>query len=213
MKGIQQRLVGQTSGKHFEQAVIQELTSNGSDYVKISADDLKSDPNFKQIKALCADVASGNQIIMSSLLNNQLKGRNGIVFHQPFGSQQFPDILLAINNYIIPFETKFSNNKGVRPTWNSNLPHDEGVYIFGSKGKNDITFFNGMDILSTNVKIQFSTLIKNQTINLRRSGNAITQDFDIYLRAMYNQKLNCFKNSNRKKLEDDAIKLFSQINA
>ncbi|GAA7525521.1 hypothetical protein MMM114_01480 [Helicobacter pylori] len=74
--------------------------------------------------------------------------------YQPFGSQNYPDFLVFICDYVVGIEIKFSkNDKGEknlqtsRPMWNSNLPKPNAIYVYGVANAN-ITFFKGSDILS-----------------------------------------------------------------
>lgn len=211
-KNIKRNLTGCTDGKIFENSLIEQLTS-GSDFVNENPNKLKQFKSFEKIKKLLSDKSSGKQIIQTNLLNEMLQNRNGILFYQPLGSQNFPDILLVIWDYIIPFETKFSKKNGDRPTWNSNLPHDEGIYMFGSKGRQDITFFNGMDIMSTVQKKQFTELVKKSRKNLKEESEKISDTFTIYLRDMNNQKISSFESLNRKSLETKTIELLKLIGA
>ena len=66
---------------------------------------------------------------------------------QPFGSQRYPDFLIFDKDCVLCVELKFSKGKTAKPVWNSGLPRFYGLYLFGSYGRNDITFFRGCDIL------------------------------------------------------------------
>ena len=65
--------------------------------------------------------------------------------YSPYGSQNYPDFLIFTSKYIIPIELKSS--EVAKPVWNSHLPRANGLYIFVSRKKNDITFFRGMDVI------------------------------------------------------------------
>ncbi|MBU4689962.1 hypothetical protein KQ873_02850 [Mycoplasma zalophidermidis] len=87
--------------------------------------------------------------------------RNNFIY-QPYGSQQFPDFLIFINDYIIPVEVKFNKNPNgdatiynTRPMWNSNVPKLNAIYIYGIANVNT-TFFIGGDILNGNVYQSFN---------------------------------------------------------
>ncbi len=66
--------------------------------------------------------------------------------YQPFGANNYPDFLIITKTHIIPLEIKYSK-KSNEPVWNSNMPKPNSFYIFGSHGKQDVTFFRGRDVL------------------------------------------------------------------
>lgn len=71
--------------------------------------------------------------------------------YQPYGSQNFPDILIFIDKYVIPLEIKFSTKNAKNelkklPKWNSNIPKNSSLYIFSIQGE-IITFFKGSDFI------------------------------------------------------------------
>ena len=68
--------------------------------------------------------------------------------HQPVGTQNYPDFMIFTEQCIINIEVKYSSAKRSSPVWNSGLPRLNGVYIFGSYNRQDITFFKGDAILS-----------------------------------------------------------------
>lgn len=67
--------------------------------------------------------------------------------YQPYGSQQFPDLLVFTDKKVVPLEIKFSAKRQSKPVWNSNVPRANAFYVFGSYGMKDITFFCGDDII------------------------------------------------------------------
>jgi hypothetical protein len=91
------------------------------------------------------------------------------------------------------------------------LPHDEGIYIFGSRGKNDITFFNGSDIISTHEKKLLVQLVEQQRPLLKSAGAEITDKFSLYLREMYDQTIASLTSPNRTELEQSVINLLKTI--
>lgn len=87
-------------------------------------------------------------------LKNPFSKLTSHFLYQPFGSQNYPDFLVFIFDYVVGIEIKFSkNDKGEkniqtsRPMWNSNLPKPNAIYVYGVANAN-ITFFKGSDILS-----------------------------------------------------------------
>jgi hypothetical protein len=111
---IKRKLTGVKDGEDFEKSLIQELTNEGS-YHYYSAKDFKKHKNFRVIKKLLLEKSSGAKRIKFDGFKDLILGGD-VVIYQPFGSQSFPDIILINSQYVIPFETKFSNKDGDRPT-------------------------------------------------------------------------------------------------
>jgi hypothetical protein len=114
-KNIKRTLTAVPSGKEFEQSLLTKLSSGGS-YNTYMPANFNRLLNFKRAKEIIQNKASGNKIIKLNLFNDLIESTGPIYIYQPFGSQQYPDILLIRKDYIIPFETKFSNKKGNKPT-------------------------------------------------------------------------------------------------
>lgn len=203
------RLSANSNGKLFEEA-IKELLINDGSYGTYPSNSFKKHANFAKAKKLLSDKTNPDLIIKRDWFNN-ICGVAPIIIYQPFGSQMFPDFLLIKKDYLIPFEIKFSTTDGETPTWNSNLPHNCGIYIFGSRGKQDITFFNGADYLTAEEKALMVSLVNEMTKKLKQEGLLITHKFDIYLREMYNQKFSTLNHSKRTELENKAIELLKKI--
>lgn len=90
--------------------------------------------------------------------------------------------------------------------WNSNLPKANAIYIFGSYGREDVTFFLGRDVLPMSERealIDFFSEIKKSENNFRKNlkdkvneGNAIfDRGFDVYVRRAYQQDKSINKNA------------------
>ena len=136
---------------------------------------------------------------------------------QPRGSQNYPDFIIFAGMDLICIETKFSKGKQNKPVWNSGLPRQDGIYIFGSKGLDDITFFMGKDVISKeDAKNMHEILNSLQQRGKRYNKEYLSQQpygFAIYIRKAFEQKvnknpnvvLNFFKNPNREKLEASVI--------
>lgn len=82
---------------------------------------------------------------------------------QPFGTQRYPDILILDGKTVLCLELKSS--KGTKPVWNSGLPKANGLYVFGSYVKKDITFFRGCDILNDEDRKRLSGFFENAMKN------------------------------------------------
>ncbi|GAA7024571.1 hypothetical protein Kyoto30A_01130 [Helicobacter pylori] len=119
--------------------------------------------------------------------------------YQPFGSQNYPDFLVFIFDYVVGIEIKFSkNDKGEknlqtsRPMWNSNLPKPNAIYVYGVANA-DITFFKGSDILSYETREvllkYFDTLDKDEE-SLKNALKDLENPFGFapYIRKAYEHK-------------------------
>ncbi len=106
---------------------------------------LKQDVQEKDWKIIKKHVANKFGTEYLDLPSTKLKRT---FIYQPYGSQQFPDILVFSDKKVIPLEIKFSTRAQTKPIWNSNVPRANAFYIFGSYELGDITFFCGDDIVS-----------------------------------------------------------------
>ncbi|UUM24566.1 hypothetical protein [Mycoplasma sp. 3686d] len=113
------------------------------------------DDIVKNWKTLKTQVLSKNNI---ELITNPFKALKNHFIVQPFGTQQFPDVLIFCNDYVFCLEFKSVSDLGGHklPVWNSNLPKATAFYIFVQINKN-ITFFKGNDFLGNSTRIYFNT--------------------------------------------------------
>ena len=124
--------------------------------------------------------------------------KNYFIF-QPYGSQQFPDFIVFIEEYIIPIEIKFSKNeKGkinlniAKPMWNSNIPKPNSIYIYGISNE-IVTFFMGSDILDSNTRkhlLDFFEDMEKGEDDLNKKIEGLKNNFGIYpyIRKAYEHK-------------------------
>ncbi|MEI0531418.1 type II restriction endonuclease [Brachyspira pilosicoli] len=127
---------------------------------------------------------------------------------QPYGSQEFPDFLIFANKKIISIEIKYSSGKSSKPMWNSNLPKANAIYIFGSYGLSDVTFFLGRDVLSMEERIELIGFFENNAKRLEEEfrkemrnkldniNYKFDRGFDVYIRTAYEQNKNINKDAN-----------------
>ena len=120
-------------------------------------------------------------------------------------------------NRLIVIEVKYSGGEQKKPMWNSGLPRPHGIYVFGSYGCKDITFFMGRDLLSLDDtrKLQsfFVTLKKEEREFNFNNMLGQPYGFEAYSRKafgqsmQYNKKavIDYFANPDRKKLEENVI--------
>lgn len=171
--------VGESCNSEFELQVIDQLELFG--YIKTTFNELgnRIKQNWKR------SIEKGVGTIEN---NTQFKHH---YISQPFNTQSYPDILLLENNSVLCLELKSSKN--TQPVWNSGLPRADGIYIFGSYIKKDITFFRGCDILNDEDRRRLLGFFENamkkaESFNKNYMSN---QEFGfcVYPRKMYqNQK-------------------------
>ena len=143
--------------------------------------------------------------------------------HQPYGSQQFPDFLIFTDKKVVPVEIKFSQN-GSRPMWNSNIPKANGLYIFGSYGIRDITFFEGSSVVTPEHRKAlygfFEEIkgIQNKVRETMPELDKTDRGFTPYIRAAFDQSnhretvnTNFFTHPDREKAENLVIEKTAEL--
>lgn len=148
----------------------------------------------------------------------------------PYGSQDFPDFLIFTKKKIVPIEIKYSENNSTKPVWNGNFPKANSIYIFGSYGKKDVTFFLGGDVLPMNERKAFIYFFKKiktleekfrKVMKDKREKNEMSFDrgFNVYVRRAYEQnkaindmaQTDYFSHRERNVIEKNVIDLSSNI--
>lgn len=195
------------SGRDFENLFVSKLDEVG--YESYNSNDLTS---------------SASQRIKSSIEDDdgEITNPTSLDFHyieQPFGSQQYPDILLFNELYVSCIELKFSKKGSVKPLWNSGLPRAYGLYIFASRGKNrnDVTFFRGCDIVTNKERELLKGFFDDEidrSVDFNKEHMANQKfGFCVYARKAYHQSrtfnsnavTNFFNNSLRLDLETSLL--------
>ena len=138
-------------------------------------------------------------------------------WHQPCGSQSFPDILVFSGNRLFCLEPKFSSGKHGRPMWNGGLPRQNGIYILGAYKRGDATFFMGRDLVNPDDSAMLYRSLERakkyvEAVNARAMSEH-PYGFTAYVRNTFEQKriysqgavLDFFDNPNRRRLEDSVI--------
>jgi hypothetical protein len=102
---------------------------------------------------------------------------------------------------------------GSKPMWNSNLPKANCIYIFASFGKQDITFFRGMDVIEEKLSNQlwdFFIEVKKTEKKFIQSSAQSERGWKPYIRVAFEQAkslllpeggLDYFQHSKRKEIE------------
>ena len=197
-------------GAEFEDRINTSLHKMG--YSRLIKDDLEDDL-FATLKTEVIDKETEISI------SNPFVHYTDHFITQPFGSQQYPDFLIFDMTRIVCIETKFSSGKQTRPVWNSGLPRPNGIYIFGSYGRTDLTFFRGIDVVSLSDAKQlhdffdkglkaYQEQFNNDEMNKQKYG------FRAYIRKAYEQSkkhnpnaiIDFFNNPKRLELEDSVIR-------
>ena len=136
---------------------------------------------------------------------------------QPYGSQDYPDLLIFNGDRLIAVELKFSKGQQGKPMWNSGAPRPTGIYIFGAYGRKDLTFFMGGSVLEPEIaqemhdewdKVQEEV----RAFNTRRTSQQ-RYGFHLYARKAFDQNkatnpnaiTDFFENAHREELEDEVI--------
>ena len=137
-----------------------------------------------------------------------------------------PDLKLKVerildNKIVLCLELKSS--KGTKPVWNSGLPKANGLYVFGSYVKKDITFFRGCDILNDEDRKRLSEFFENAMKNAESFNQEYMSNqefgFGVYARKMYqNQQthnpeaiINFFQNHRRYDLERQVLEYCKRL--
>ena len=223
IKKEKNQFLNSATGTEFEDRIKANLKKHRFDEIY---QDLIPKEKYKEIKEKILDKKS-SEIVENDLDSPQFKN---CFIYQPYGKQNFPDFLIFTKKYIVALEIKYSKNKNKSPMWNSNLPKGNAIYIFGSYGLKDITFFKGSDILpeeernllvdffesTKKMENRFKKLLKEKYLN-----QEIKQEkgFFVYVRRAYTQgktinenaENDYFKFKNRLEMEEKVIKFAKEI--
>ncbi len=198
------------TGKDFEERISTKLSKMGFGRIrKIDVDNNK----FAQLKV---EVLTKNS--SHDLQNPFADTFREHYIEQPYGKQNYPDIIVLDQSKLISIEVKFSAAKQGKPVWNSGLPRPNGIYIFGSLERDDITFFRGCDVLSIaeieGLQDFFDVGLKGHQDHFNKEEMGKQKyGFSVYVRKTYEQKsmfnkgavLNFFTNPDRELLEKSVL--------
>ncbi len=190
------------SGKDFEERISSKLISEG-EYFAMPTTEFKKMECFKKVKeTILNENISAEMFFFKEL---ELVSKTPRIISQPFGIQQSPDLLLIKDGKCLPIELKFTEKKSSTPTWNSGLPRLKFLYIYGSFELRDVVFFKGEDLLTETERIETLELVESSRDELKKRGEEVIENFQIYLRPMYNQKGNIWNSDERDSLEKNAL--------
>ena len=194
-----QHYLGSTRGSDFEDRIDAKLYNLG--YSRIIREDIEQNDVFDALK---------KKILMKTEIGFMKK---------PYGSQEYPDFLVLEGDIAIGIEVKFSSKNNGKPIWNSGLPRPNGIYIFGSYGRIDITFFRGVNIVSVedakNLHGFFHQMKEHELEFNTNKMQDQTYGYSAYIRKAFAQSrqynlsstLDFFCNPRRLKLEKSVLNI------
>lgn len=213
LKGEKEKYLCSQKGKEFEERILNKL--NGLGYNRIRQDELDKD-KFKELKKSILDKEN------VQIINNFFDYKKQFIY-QPYGSQQYPDFIILENKKVLGIETKYSSDKG-KPVWNSGLPRPNGIYIFGSYHKEDITYFLGKDIVSLKEVKKLQDFFDKELKSYQERFNEDEMKnqkygFAAYIRKAFDQKatynknaiLDFFSNTNRIEIENNVENFLNNL--
>ncbi len=198
------QLLRANKGDEFEKIILQKLLFDG-EYFQYNSVDFKNLKSFKDVKNnILKPKTYGDGLYYHEELE-EISKTNNVLVYQPFGSQSAPDILLIRWGRCLPLEIKFSKKKNKCPVWNSGYPRPEFIYLFGSYGLIDATFFKGDELTTLEQYNKLKEKIEEFKVINSYIEDIIGKNFTYYNRPMYNQKINNWEHNDRRKWEDNAI--------
>jgi hypothetical protein len=214
------------TGGEFEDRFCTALKKEGFNQIfRDQIDNLK----FEKLKKNITDKL-GFEMLTLKILELENLGLQNSYLYQPFGSQNYPDFIIITDiGSILSIEIKSS--KSNKPMWNSNLPKENGLYIFSSYEKKDITFWRGGDVLPQSEREElirfFSDTIKPEEEQYKnilkkkylKGKYKFERGFNVYTRIAYDQnqtinenaELNYFNANNRKQIEHKVLLFLDNI--
>lgn len=142
---------------------------------------------------------------------------------QPYGSQQYPDLLIFDGDRLHAVEIKFSKKIKTSPVWNSGPPRPTGIYIFGAYGRSDLTFFMGQNVLPPAEAEEMHRHLDQVQAEVEKWNHEHVHQqrygFRVYARRAFDQKktsnpdaiIDFFTNPDRKELEDEVITYLREV--
>lgn len=198
------------TGEDFENRIKNQLDTAG--FNQLQRDEVGLDESaFRELKDQVKDR------LRTGSIANPIPARTHHFLAQPFGSQDYPDLIIFDGPTVHSIELKYSKESQAKPMWNSGLPRQLGIYIFGSYKRGDVTFFLGRDIISrdeASAMTQFFDSLgqRQHSFNTSQLANQ-PYGFTVYVRRAYDQRkspnpkaiTDFFNNPNRSTLEQNTI--------
>lgn len=142
--------------------------------------------------------------------------KNGEYLSQPCGKNDSPDFIVKHNDKLYFLECK-SVNGGTKPMYNGGLPKDNYIYILTSNKYKETTVFLGKHVVTKKMRKLYDSYLskiyeieKQLVSELENLNKDNPLGISYYVRDMYchkgkNNKTNYFKNSERKKFEQEVL--------
>ncbi len=213
LKNNKTNYLGSREGSEFEDRINAKLHTLG--YSRLIRTDI-TEKGFALLKKLVLDKETNHvpQNPFSVKFHRHF-------FHQPYGPQEYPDFLILDGDGVVSIETKYSKNKQGKPMWNSGLPRPNGIYVFGSYGRKDITFFRGADVVPKEDVRKLRDFFDKGLSEYQQRFNSDEMKeqaygFSVYIRRAFDQNkkynpdavVDFFENPWRAELEDAVIDRF-----
>ena len=204
-----ENFVAAEKGSEFQDRITIALDREA--YTRILKTDIPSD-QFTGLKEIVKRTESPTEAV-----NPSSHFRKHFI-REPFGSQDYPDLLILDGDRAISVEIKFSTGRSSgHPMWNGGLPRPSGIYVFGSYGRQDVTFFRGCDVVSSrDIRKLRGFFERQKTEEADFNAREMTEQrygFTTYVRRSFEQKkkhnpgaiVDFFKNPDRQDLEDAVL--------
>ncbi len=202
--------LGSSKGTDFEDRINSKLHALG--YSRLTKSDIGGD-GFVLLRESVLDKETEN------IPGNPFSSKfNKHFFYQAYGPQNYPDFLILDDYMVVSVEVKFRRESGGKPMWNSGLPRPNGIYVFGSYGRGDITFFRGCDVVSIKEAKRLHDFFDKGLKEYQRRFNSDEMcrqayGFSVYIRKAFDQNkahnpqatLDFFNNARREELENAVI--------
>ena len=198
-------------GKEFENRITSDLIRYAM-FAQVEKDQVINDSSkavFQKCKAAVLAKAETNHVA------NPFGYRQHFMF-QPYGTQQYPDYLILDGDALHSIEVKYSAKDGRKPMWNSGPPRPNGIYIFGSYNKGDLTYFVGRDVIDPELaRLMHDWDEVRQVVTNFNRRHMATQEygFNLYARKAFDQNkvtnpdavTDFLSNPKRSQLENEVI--------
>lgn len=211
LKENESSLTQVSTGPQFEGSLQQSLKRSGFNQAMMKTDQVLGD----YVRKIREEAHSKTE---SVLLKNTLCSKDSDMYKdfyiiEPYGSQNFPDMMVFTQDKIVMLESKFTISASGMPMWNSNMPKKDAFYVFGSGKINSLTFFIGNSMLkeqTRNKLIELEEKIKAYTNELMDEFNDSDHEnkygFHVYPRLAFHQVAEDKVNSNA--FEEETSKRF-----
>ena len=195
-----------SSGEDFERQMMRAAHDLG--YNRITPDEIDPD-HLSVLKDGCDHFSSEQHANPTPNLKHYI--------HQLRGKQDYPDLLFLAGGNAVAVEVKFVKERSFSPMWNSGLPRQNGIYVFGSYRSGIITFFRGADVISEETARQMHDELNSYQKKAEKFNRDVLcsepYGWSIYPRKAFNQAkkynpeatVDLLRNPHRQDLEQKVI--------